>query len=343
MVSGLEGNTRLKRFVIAVGGGKGGTGKSLLSANLGIALAELRQHVIVIDLDLGGANLHTCLGIRSPKATLGDFLNKKVGKIEKILLPTPIPRLKLINGSNDPLEIANLPYAQKIRLIKQFKNLQADFIILDLGGGTTLNVLDFFLTADYGIIVAIPEPTSMENASLFIKCFMMRHLKRLLKQFPIENIQDRIKDPGNRDSVRTFRDLLRLIRSFDKAGARKIETKLEYFKFGLIMNKLREHSEAQIGNSYQSMIRRCLGIQMDYLGPITHDEKIPSSVKKFQPLLVGHPHARASHAIRLIAKRILGMDQLVSPLHEGASLYTQQKTKKSRPEILHDINKKKSV
>ncbi|PIV85802.1 MAG: ATP-binding protein [Nitrospirae bacterium CG17_big_fil_post_rev_8_21_14_2_50_50_9] len=329
MTASPEWPSMLKQCVIAVGGGKGGTGKSLLAANLGIALAEMRQQVMVIDLDLGGANLHTCLGIRSPKTTLGDFLQKKVDLIEKVLIPTPMENLKLINGSNDPLEITNLPYAQKARLIHQFKKLKADYIILDLGAGTSLNILDFFLSSDYGIVVTTPEPTSIENVSLFIKCFIMRHLKILLKQFPIENLKNRIKDPRNLDTARTFRDLLRLIRSFEKETAEKIEREIEGFKFGLVMNKLREHSETRIGDSYKTMIHKCMGIQMDYLGQIYYDEKIPMSVKKIQPLLLEHPHAKASHAIRLMAKRILGMNRLSFPVQREISLFDWKKKEKN--------------
>lgn len=311
----------MKRYVIAVGGGKGGTGKSLLTANLGIALAELKQSVILIDLDLGGANLHTCLGIRSARPTLGDFVQRKVELLGEAVVPTRMERLRLIHGANDPLEIANLRYTQKTRLIKHFKKLDADFILLDLGGGTSMNVLDFFLGADYGIVTATPEPTSLENASLFIKCVMMRHLKVLLKQFPIRDLKNRIKDPRNRETVRTFWDLMRLIRAFDQGAARKIETELQEFKFGLVLNQLREPGETRMGAAYQSMIRRCLGIRMDHLGQIYYDEKVPLSVKRIEPVLVGHPRAKAAHSIRMIAKRILGMDHLSPSERRWAPLF----------------------
>lgn len=333
MASGSNSHPLLKKCVIAVGGGKGGTGKSLLAANLGIALTEFRQQVILVDLDLGGANLHTCLGLRSPEATLGDFLQNKTHQIQDVLIPTRIENLHLLNGSNDPLEIANLPHSQKTKLIRRLKSLHADYIILDLGGGTSLNVLDFFLSADYGIVVATPEPTSMENVSLFVKCFMMRHLKGLLKKFPTQFIKNRIKDPRNRDTVRTFKDLLRLIQSFDEDAAGQIEKDFLGFRFGLVLNKLREHSETQLSGSFQSMIRRCLGVRVDNLGHISYDDKIRLAVKKFQPFLVEHPHSKASHAIRLVAKRILGMDHLSYPLEQGGVLFPhpEKKEPKSHP------------
>src|SRR6476620_6664089 len=77
------------RRVIAVGGGKGGIGKSLGSANLGSALAKRGAKVVLVALDLGGANLHTCLGVGQPKVTLSDFIDRKVQNLEDVLVPTP--------------------------------------------------------------------------------------------------------------------------------------------------------------------------------------------------------------------------------------------------------------
>ena len=296
--------------ILAVGGGKGGTGKSVLAANLGIALAQLRQRVILVDLDLGGANLHTCLGIRSPRRTLGDALQQNGRSIQEMVEETGVERLELITGSNDPLEIANLPYGRKLRLIRQLKGLRADYVILDLGAGTHLNVLDFFLCADYGIAVSAPEPTALENTSRFIKCVLMRRLKILLKQQPAANLKDRIKDPRNREAVRTFWDLLRLIRAFDETSADRIEEGIQTLRFGLVLNKLREHAETRMAAAYQSMIRRCLGVRMETLAQIFHDDKVPAAVKAFRPLLLEYPHARAAQAIRLLAKRILGLGLL---------------------------------
>jgi flagellar biosynthesis protein FlhG len=74
---GLKPKTRARR-IVALGGGKGGIGKTLVSANLGIALAQRGKRVVLVDADLGGANLHTCLGLPQPAATLSDFVSKKV-------------------------------------------------------------------------------------------------------------------------------------------------------------------------------------------------------------------------------------------------------------------------
>jgi Mrp family chromosome partitioning ATPase len=74
----------------AIGGGKGGVGKSLVTANLAICLALMGHKVAAIDLDLGGANLHTCLGVPIPDKTLSDYLSKKVRSLTELLTPTAI-------------------------------------------------------------------------------------------------------------------------------------------------------------------------------------------------------------------------------------------------------------
>lgn len=124
------------RRVIAVGGGKGGIGKSLLSANLGIALARRGARVVLVDLDLGGANLHTCLGVGQPKVTLSDFIDRKVQNLEDVLVPTPFERLSLVSGAMDGLDAANPRHAQKSKLIRNLRLLDVDYVLLDLGAGT---------------------------------------------------------------------------------------------------------------------------------------------------------------------------------------------------------------
>src|SRR4051812_18710062 len=95
------------RKVIAVGGGKGGIGKSLVSANLGIALARRGASVALVDGDLGGANLHTCLGIGQPAVSMSDFIDHRVARLEDAMVPTGIPGLTLIAGAHDALDAAN--------------------------------------------------------------------------------------------------------------------------------------------------------------------------------------------------------------------------------------------
>ena len=118
--------------VWAFGSGKGGVGKSLLSTNLAIILANLEESVMCVDLDLGNANMHTFLGIKYPRKTLIDFIHGDIKDLNEIILDTPIYNLKLISGSGGIVGSANLVYTQKLKLIRYLEKLHVENIIVDL-------------------------------------------------------------------------------------------------------------------------------------------------------------------------------------------------------------------
>ena len=87
--------TSLTQKMWSIGGGKGGTGKSFVTLSLGVHLARMPKKVVIIDADLGGANVHTLLGIRSPEHTLNDFLERRVDSLNQVSIETPIDNLKI--------------------------------------------------------------------------------------------------------------------------------------------------------------------------------------------------------------------------------------------------------
>ena len=125
---GLGLEKKNNQQIWAIGGGKGGVGKSLVTANISICLALMGYKVTSIDLDLGGANLHTCLGVPIPETTLSDYLSKRVRNFSDLQNETPIENLSLISGAQDDLGIANLKHMQKTRLISKLREIDTDFI-----------------------------------------------------------------------------------------------------------------------------------------------------------------------------------------------------------------------
>ena len=111
---------------------KGGVGKSIVPIGLGVCLAEMGKKVILIDGDLGGANLHTLLGVRFPEVSLEDFLLRRVSRLEDTVIPTSIENISLISGADDILGAANPTYSQKLRLVEQIEELAADFVLSTL-------------------------------------------------------------------------------------------------------------------------------------------------------------------------------------------------------------------
>src|SRR5512136_2127644 len=103
----VSSQSKDSKVIWTIGGGKGGSGKSFITANIGICLSKLGVRVILIDADLGGANLHTLLGISPPALSLSDFLKRRVSNLCDILIPTSIPNLQLLSGAQDLLNASD--------------------------------------------------------------------------------------------------------------------------------------------------------------------------------------------------------------------------------------------
>ena len=161
--------------IIPIASGKGGVGKSLLSANLAIALGQQGKRVVLADLDLGASNLHLVIGQRPGKASLGSWFTEK-NDFREIIQPTDYQNVSFIAGDSQIPDLTSLKHLQKVKLIRNLKNIDADYIILDLGAGTHQFILDMFLLSPQGIIVSAPAVTATLNGYLFLKNAVFRLL-----------------------------------------------------------------------------------------------------------------------------------------------------------------------
>ena len=158
-----EHNTR----IIAITSGKGGVGKSNFAVNMAIAYAQLGKKVILIDGDLGMANVNVLLNI-VPEYNLMHVINKKK-TMKEIIMDTEFG-IKFIAGANGFSKIANLSVEELEYFAKQFSSLgNADIIIIDTGAGIANNVLQFVAAADEVYVVTTPEPTAITDAYGIIK------------------------------------------------------------------------------------------------------------------------------------------------------------------------------
>ena len=290
------------RRIIAIGGGKGGVGKSLLAANLGIYLAQLGKKVVLIDADLGGANLHTFLGVERPTVTLGDFFDKRVTRIEDCIVETAVKGLGLVSGEGDPLWAANPRPATKNRLINQVRELEVDYLICDLPPGSGFIALDFFLVADVGLLVVVPEPTSVENTFRFIKSAFLRRLRdvRGLDTLPT----DRTFEGG----IPAPLDLYEAAQKQDPEIAHRVLNEIQHFRPRLVVNQTRTRADLDLGMQIRSAGRRRLGLQLDYLGHLEADDAVWGAVRKRRPLVVEHPESKVAKNVERIARKLLGAD-----------------------------------
>ncbi|MEK6704951.1 MAG: P-loop NTPase [Bdellovibrionota bacterium] len=282
----------IKKQIWAIGGGKGGVGKSLIASSLAIALSRLGNKVIAIDLDLGGANLHTALGIDLPKNTLSDFFSNRVGTLTECLIPSGVSRLDIISGAQDSTDVANISSAQKARLLNNLLTLQSDYLVLDLGAGTSVSTVDFFLFSDIGIITLLPEPTSIENAYRFIKSAYYRHLLNRASLREIRPLIETALDAKNIMGIKSPSDLFAAINKKDPETAVKLKYEIDKFKPKLIVNQARTQTDIEIGFSVHTVCKRYFGIEMDYIGYLDYDSAVWQAIRRKRPLLLEFPNSR---------------------------------------------------
>jgi flagellar biosynthesis protein FlhG len=296
--------TGLKQ-IWAIGGGKGGVGKTLITANFAITLARAGAKVVLVDLDLGGANLHTCLGLEASDKTLTDIFNPNIKSLQELAVPTIVPNLSLISGAQDSLNVANLPHAQKQKLLNRLRQLPADYVLLDLGAGTSYNTLDFFLSADVGILVVLPEPTSIENAYRFIKSSFYRKLKNIEYLYDARSFVDATMNRKNELGIRTPADLLRsLEEQYPEVGS-KVRKAINEFEIKLVVNQGRTETDADVGYGVRNVCKKYFGFNLDYLGQLEYDSAVWQSVRKKRPLSLEFPSSPLIPAIQRMVGRIV--------------------------------------
>lgn len=275
----------------AMGGGKGGVGKSVIVSNLAIALSRQGMRCAVLDADLGGANLHTLLGTEPPGVSLSSFFSREVGHLRDTLLPTPYPGLWLISGARALLDIANPQHALKEKLLRQLSTLPVDFLLLDLGAGSNFTTIDFFLAAHRQMLVVTPTPTSVENAYHFLKAAFFRQMRRAIRRSAASGLIDKLIGERLTRGIASPRELLADLRRHDAVMAAAISKELGRFTPHLIVNQTRREEETLLGSQMATACRDFFGIRCEHLGSVWNDDRVYYAIQKRRSVLDAYPHS----------------------------------------------------
>lgn len=294
----------LSSTTIAIGGGKGGVGKSVLASNLACGMAASGRRVILVDADLMGANIHTMFGIRYPEFTLGDFMRGRVGTLQEVLIPTPVDGLSLICGAGDLLEVTNPNYVQKQRLLSGFQDLMADYVIIDIGAGASITNLDFFNYSDVGIIVTSPAPTAIQNAYSFLKLAVNRKLLTMFQERgAVSQCLRRLLEGEYR--ARNMNEVTAAVEAIDREAADEIREFLGRNKYRLVANMATPQEGDQLAHTFGSAAYQFLGVRLPYLGSIVHSQEVERSIRAMSPLLL-RPGGETTAAVMKIIQRLMG-------------------------------------
>ncbi|MDA8126121.1 MAG: AAA family ATPase [Deltaproteobacteria bacterium] len=281
-----------------IGGGKGGTGKSFFTGSLGFLLAAQGARTLLIDLDLGAANLHTIVGVSHPEKSIADFIHKRVVTLEEAVVSTPHPNLSLISGAMNNLDMPNLAHEQKQKLLRNLARLPYEYVLLDLGAGTAYNTIDFFLTADVGIFITTPEPTAIENIYRLIRSVYFRKIHQVLKTYDFKALAGEAERQNPLATISNPDLLLPIIARLDPAKGALLEEALGAFEFKLVLNQLRKQDSQNIGALICKIVGKHLGLKMEAIGNVGFDDRVHYAVCKKRPFLELYPYTPTALDLR---------------------------------------------
>jgi flagellar biosynthesis protein FlhG len=299
-------NETIEKKIIPIAGGKGGVGKSILSVNIALSLAISDKKTILIDMDLGGANLHTILGMKNTNPGIGTYLQEKKMTFQSLVIETPYKNLYFIPGDTLSYGMADITSVQKKELLREIQELDADYIIIDLGAGSSFNTIDFFLISNSGLIVTTPHASSIMNAYSFTKNLTIRFLHKAFSKnkkmdsYLRKNIKRML--PGTN---LTLAHLLREVGQDDPGTMEKAKAYLEVLQPKMILNMVEEEEDFQMAENLGQLVAKDLLVNMDCLGIILFDRDINESLHNRSPFLMEYQDALSAQQIFRIGQKIV--------------------------------------
>lgn len=291
--------------IIPIASGKGGVGKSLLSANLAIALGQQGKKVVLVDLDLGASNLHLVIGQKPGAASLGSWFTEK-SDFKDIIQQTDYQNVSFIAGDSQIPDLTSLKHVQKVRLIRNLKNIDTDYIILDLGAGTHQFILDMFLLSPQGIVVSAPAVTATLNGYLFLKNATFRLLYTTFKRgTPGRAYLDNLKKDSATMQKLYIPNLIQFLANCDPANTQIFISRMQQFRPRLVMNMIEDPKDADRAQRIKSSCNQYLGLEIEYLGLMYRDMLQDKALASQLPVVVYKPQSVLGQAIYRIADKII--------------------------------------
>lgn len=294
--------------ILAVGGGKGGVGKSFVLSSLGMNLAR-KGKVVMIDGDLGGANLHNFLCVSRAQNSLTDFFERKV-PLADLVVDSGIENLSLISGMIGTTGAESIKYVQKQKFFNHIRKLDADYVLIDLGAGTHFNTVDTLLLADPMLIVVTPEILSLENMYDFLRNLFFRRIGTVLSGYGYKELVISTWKARQELGIVNFKQLVDHLKNISPELRQIVERELSGFTVNIILNQVRNNQDIRIGNSVKSVCRKFFGINALYSGYVEYDESVSQCVNRRVLYMHTFSASRCARGIEQLADNLLNGQQV---------------------------------
>ncbi|MFW6139482.1 MAG: AAA family ATPase [Spirochaetota bacterium] len=299
-------NENEKKKIIPVAGGKGGVGKTLIAANLAIQLARNNKKTVVVDLDMGGANLHTCLGIKNNNPGIGNLLSGSGMSFEDLIVRTPYENLRFIPGDVMVAGMADITTSQRKKVISGLLDIESDYIIMDLATGSSCNVIDFFLVSNSGFLVTSHQTMSILNTFEFLKSMIFRYLQSTFNSNKkvsgyLKKMTKEKRPNSQLEMSRTLQELQKL----DQEAEKKAREALSMLKPQLIINMADSSDDLEIIQKLRNLVKTSLEIDLGCLGMVYSDQRVSEALEESTPVVEYDQQAIFSREIERIAQKII--------------------------------------
>ncbi|GEM_PF-583146 len=272
----IRNNGHLRRAKLwSIAGGKGGVGKSILTALLGLSLARSGKRVIIVDADFDGANQRQIFGMRESSPNLWPLVDNGEG-LYKAALPTQVENIRLITAPEYGHNAEESTILRRINFVRALRKLDAEYVLLDFGPRTDTRELAYFLTSDLNLVVTSPEPMALENLSKFIKNIVKQKLQLAI---------DSLSQTGSGESFVQNADTplihqaLQHMRHLDLPAEELMRRIVGSFNLRIIFNQISDGDFLKDMKLLNLHLEREVGFQLLLAGAIPFDRGIRQAVR----------------------------------------------------------------
>jgi len=301
-----HGVAKKKPAVIALAGGEGGVGKSVLSLLIALELCKKGHGTVLVNTDFAVAGILRRLIQKNPERNLHRFLEGRTRNMNELVLPTRINHLRVLTAGSHIASYHRILLSLKQKLAQDLRRLQADYVVLDLGAGSTYGPMDFFLSAEYPLLLATTAKQTLLDAYGLLRVALVRNLHKNAHQWPEWYRQlQRCGDLGQ-GPLLTVPAFLHTMAKSEPHLSEQIAAQTAQFRPALIVNKCSKKENLERADLLPVLVGQVLNIRLRKWGTISYDPQVDRAVQNENLSLLTRGSISVTEVSGLVMKHILG-------------------------------------